>query len=251
LRNKYLFRLLLILPIVILASAQNCGQAPQAILEPNVLNFGEVIYEYTGSTNCKQGEKDMNFKLIATTSKPTVGTFATSNRHFSGSNAKGKFTNSLLGNTDKWDNKIYPSLKARFKPKGLGPLTATMKMDWTATNGKSNEITLKGRGICVEKDKDKDGIPNIYERRSDPNKIDSDGDGIEDGLEDRNRDGLFTNDELDPIKVDTDGDGLNDNVEDKNKNGKKDKGETDGTKKDTDGDSKNDGEDEFPLDPKK
>ena len=48
---------------------------------------------------------------------------------------------------------------------------------------------------------------------TDPNEIDSDGDGLTDGSEDSNLNGVRDADETDPRLVDTDMDGRNDSVE--------------------------------------
>jgi hypothetical protein len=67
---------------------------------------------------------------------------------------------------------------------------------------------------------------------------DSDGDCINDGLEDKNKNGFFERPagETDPTSTDSDGDGLADGAEDKNCNGALDGGETSATNGDTDGD---------------
>ena len=49
---------------------------------------------------------------------------------------------------------------------------------------------------------------------TEPNEADTDGDGLTDGQEDLDRDGLRDPDETDPLNSDTDSDGLNDGVED-------------------------------------
>jgi len=92
------------------------------------------------------------------------------------------------------------------------------------------------------KDTDKGGEPDGSEVRKTGNnpldprddQVDADGDGIKDGLEDKNGNGKLDAWETDPKKKDTDGDGLDDGVEDRNKNGMLDAGETDPTKKDSD-----------------
>jgi outer membrane protein OmpA-like peptidoglycan-associated protein len=103
-------------------------------------------------------------------------------------------------------------------------------------------------------DTDGDGIPDGIEDankngqvdpgETDPTKADSDGDGILDGLEDANQNGKVDPGETDPTKTDSDGDGLPDGLEDKNKNGKCDPGETCGAKKDSDGDGIDDGKED-------
>lgn len=84
---------------------------------------------------------------------------------------------------------------------------------------------------------------------------DSDGDGIPDALEDRNRNGTFEegSNETNFLDVDTDGDGIDDGEEDSNHNGIVDNGETDPRLADTDGDGLDDNEEPgagtSPLDP--
>jgi len=85
-------------------------------------------------------------------------------------------------------------------------------------------------------DVDNDGVNSAVEKnyQSDPNNIDTDGDGIRDGLEIFR---LGTH----PTKRDSDGDGLIDGIEDANRNGIVDKNETDPTQWDTDRDKLCDG----------
>ena len=95
-------------------------------------------------------------------------------------------------------------------------------------------------------DSDGDCIPNALERglvnhSGNPNNPDSDGDGVRDGCEDSNRDGIYQPGEMDPSIVDTDGDGILDGTEDANKNGIFDYGETSAVLVDTDSDGINDG----------
>ena len=100
-------------------------------------------------------------------------------------------------------------------------------------------------------------------------KKDTDGDGLHDGVEDKNKNGKKDTNETDATKKDTDGDGLPDGWtdkngnkkwdpgegEDRNNNGKRDGKETDPLKKDTDGGGEHDGSEVLktkhdPLDPK-
>ena len=102
-----------------------------------------------------------------------------------------------------------------------------------------------------KKDTDGDGLDDGEEvtAKTDPLKKDTDGDGLDDGEEVTNKtdplkkdtdgdgidDGKEVTNKTDPLKKDTDGDGLDDGAEDKNGNGKVDSGETDPLKKDSDG----------------
>ncbi|MDG6225458.1 MAG: transglutaminase domain-containing protein [Candidatus Thermoplasmatota archaeon] len=88
-------------------------------------------------------------------------------------------------------------------------------------------------------DSDGDGIPDYIENaswsRTKWNDPDTDGDGLLDGEEDRNRNGIVDEGETDPANPDTDGDGLSDGVEVRQG--------TDPLKPDTDGDGLWDGYD--------
>ena len=86
-----------------------------------------------------------------------------------------------------------------------------------------------------------DGIEVNGQNPTDPLKADTDGDGLGDGLEDKNKNGALDAGETDPNKADTDGDGLGDGEEDKDKDGTVGDGETDPNKADTDGDGLGDG----------
>jgi len=98
---------------------------------------------------------------------------------------------------------------------------------------------------------------------TDPNRPDTDRDGLKDGDEDKDRNGRFDAGETDPLKDDTDGDGLKDGteiasgsdpvdldsdddgiadgIEDSNQNGRFEMGETSPTTFDSDGDGLSDG----------
>jgi hypothetical protein len=96
-------------------------------------------------------------------------------------------------------------------------------------------------------DSDGDGLPNGVD--PDPTNPDTDGDGLLDGMEDRDADATLDAGETDPRLPDTDGDGLMDGREDRNFNGFREPDETDPRLWDTDGDGISDGEDAAPLDP--
>lgn len=67
----------------------------------------------------------------------------------------------------------------------------------------------------ADEDLDGDGLTNLTEFRlqTRPNDLDTDDDGLSDGDEDRNHDGVIGQDETDPRLFDTDGDGLSDGQE--------------------------------------
>ncbi|MBF0452130.1 MAG: hypothetical protein HQK75_15620 [Candidatus Magnetomorum sp.] len=69
--------------------------------------------------------------------------------------------------------------------------------------------------ILVPVDSDGDGLPDEQELKcsTDPLKIDTDDDGIIDGLEDRNHNCIVDEGETDPTNPDTDGDGIKDGYE--------------------------------------
>ena len=91
-------------------------------------------------------------------------------------------------------------------------------------------------------DGDGDGLPDLIEDKygTDWRVPDSDEDGILDGLEDFDLDGLVDSGESDPRVRDTDGDGLHDPEEDVDLDGERDPGETSPALADTDGDGMDD-----------
>ena len=64
-------------------------------------------------------------------------------------------------------------------------------------------------------DSDKDGLTDGLENTtcSDPNDADTDDDGISDGMEDSNHNGMVDSGETNPCNIDTDGDGIQDGTE--------------------------------------
>ncbi|MBI5545420.1 MAG: hypothetical protein HY901_16160 [Deltaproteobacteria bacterium] len=84
--------------------------------------------------------------------------------------------------------------------------------DGTLDPGESNPLTA---GDCTlgSLDSDGDGLSDVVEvqvTHTDPLKADTDGDGLRDGEEDRNADGVLDAGETDPRSADTDCDGLYD-----------------------------------------
>lgn len=106
-------------------------------------------------------------------------------------------------------------------------------------------------GIC-NSDEDKDSDCRRDDDETDANSADSDGDGIEDGVEDFDQDGEYESDqgETNPLSTDSDSDCVADGAEDKNADGKVDLvgGETDPTAVDSDGDGIEDGEEDYNCD---
>ncbi len=81
--------------------------------------------------------------------------------------------------------------------------------------------------IVVERDSDRDGLSDTVEEDVpclDVENADTDNDGIPDGVEDADRNGVVGVNETDPCKWDSDGDGLRDGEEDANRNGLRDSG---------------------------
>ncbi|MFP2926618.1 adventurous gliding motility lipoprotein CglD [Pyxidicoccus sp. 3LG] len=115
-----------------------------------------------------------------------------------------------------------------------------------------NGETDPRRSDCVAlvRDSDFDGISDAVETSTgtNPARADTDGDGLEDGLEDENKNGRVDANETNPRLTDTDCDGLQDGGgqggfqgEDLNGNGRVDGFEPDPTNPDTDGDGLLDG----------
>ncbi len=97
--------------------------------------------------------------------------------------------------------------------------------------------------VLPDVDEDADGLVTALETMLGTSAIDSDSDddGLLDGEEDRNRNGVLDAGETSPTMADTDGDGLLDGIEDKNANGVVDAGETDPMDDDSDNDGLLDG----------
>ncbi len=90
--------------------------------------------------------------------------------------------------------------------------------------------------LAIGIDQDEDGLNGALEKnaKTDPHSIDTDHDGLDDGLE-------VPRLRSDTLLTASDGDGLPDSTEDKNKNGRTDIGETDALQRDTDHDGLCDG----------
>jgi hypothetical protein len=115
--------------------------------------------------------------------------------------------------------------------------------------GETSPLDATDCGSSLQ-DSDGDGVPDATEVAygTDKNNPDTDGDGLVDGVEDRNKNGQFELGETNPRKKDSDCDGLLDGPdqssfkgEDLNANGVINAGETDPSLRDTDGDGLADG----------
>ncbi|MFY0584069.1 adventurous gliding motility lipoprotein CglD [Cystobacter fuscus] len=116
--------------------------------------------------------------------------------------------------------------------------------------GETNPKKAGDCGGATGVDSDQDGISDDVEKANgtNPNNPDTDGDGLRDGQEDRNRNGQVDPGETNPRSKDSDCDGLLDGPnqgsflgEDLNASGGRDSGETDPANRDTDGDGLVDG----------
>ncbi|MBT9559466.1 MAG: hypothetical protein IV100_25780, partial [Myxococcales bacterium] len=104
---------------------------------------------------------------------------------------------------------------------------------------------------CIDDDDDGDDVTDAFEATlgTDPLVTDSDGDGLDDGVENANHDGVKDDDETDGTLADTDGDGLDDGFEVATcygPNGACDP--TDALLADTDGDGLSDGDEDVDAD---
>jgi len=76
-------------------------------------------------------------------------------------------------------------------------------------------VSTRYIGYTIYSDSDYDGLPDDLENMkcTDPNDADTDEDGIADGIEDKDHDGVVDPGETDPCNIDTDGDGVQDGTE--------------------------------------
>ncbi|MFA5772502.1 MAG: PKD domain-containing protein [Thermoplasmata archaeon] len=120
----------------------------------------------------------------------------------------------------------------------------------TVNDGKVNSSDSVAIMVVSLLDTDNDDIRDSIEKATgtDPYNNDTDGDGLLDGIEDKNCDGIFQRgEETDPRNPDTDGDGFLDGQEDANHSGTVDPTETDPKNPDTDFDGLNDYLDLYPT----
>lgn len=97
-------------------------------------------------------------------------------------------------------------------------------------------------------DTDSDGVGDVQELSYGSNPIvkDTDKDGLNDGVENANRNGAREVTETDALSTDTDQDGIKDGAEDSDQSGDVGVGESDPLTDDTDGDGVKDGQDNCP-----
>ena len=146
-------------------------------------------------------------------------------------------------------------VEVTFAPTLIGPQTAVVTIESNDADESPISVPVTGTGLKDDKDSDNDGLTDETEARmcTDPNVADTDADGLPDGVEDENKNGITDRDattgaflETDPCVADTDGDGILDGTEDADHDGKVLKNgaaflETDPRIPDTDGDGLNDG----------
>ena len=146
-------------------------------------------------------------------------------------------------------------VEVTFAPTLIGPQTAVVTVESNDVDENPMSVPVTGTGLKDDKDSDGDGLTDETEARmcTDPAVADTDGDGLPDGIEDENKNGITDRDpktgvffETDPCVADTDGDGLLDGTEDADHDGKVLKegaafSETDPRIPDTDGDGLDDG----------
>jgi outer membrane protein OmpA-like peptidoglycan-associated protein len=165
------------------------------------------------------------------------------------------------GMDDKWEVTYADPAKGEGPPLDpLSPADANVDGDKDGlTNLQEYHVTRMGEDGKVgpnrtnprAHDSDGDGLDDGVEVfanygtgvvRPDPNDKDSDKDGLGDGLEDANHNGKLDLIETSPVRADTDGDNLADGTEDADRDGKTGPDETDPRKWDSDGDGLGDGE---------
>ena len=129
-----------------------------------------------------------------------------------------------------------------FEPREVGPRFATLVLEVPQGPNQTGKIVvhLVGLATCQNDepsiaDQDGDGLADKDDKDANgaagngpATNPDQDQDGIPDGREDKNGDGVWDREtETDPYKKDSDGDKVADGDEDINKNGKVDEGERD------------------------
>ncbi len=146
---------------------------------------------------------------------------------------------------------VFPhaTMAATYDYDGLNRLNTTTYGDGETVNYAYDKVgNRQTRTETAALDSDDDGLSDATELAggTDPGNADTDSDGIADGIEDLNHNGLLDAGETDPLNSDTDLDGIADGNEDANHNGWLDPGESDPRSGDTDGDGITDSNDICP-----
>ena len=119
------------------------------------------------------------------------------------------------------------------------PYLGVVKDEDTETSIELKSFSIGDGDISETSDADNDGLIDFLELtvcKTHWQNPDTDGDGLLDGIEDANHNGIIDPGETDPLNLDTDADGLPDGIEDANQNGIVDAGETDPLDPDSDDD---------------
>ncbi len=98
---------------------------------------------------------------------------------------------------------------------GLNRLVRMAQLDGTVVVYTYDDVGNRTSKAVSLLDSDGDGLPDSIENSfcTDPNDADTDDDGISDGNEDTNHNGVWDTNETNPCAIDTDGDGIQDGTE--------------------------------------
>jgi len=126
------------------------------------------------------------------------------------------FTDQSIGEITSWlwdfgDNETSTEQSPSHTYNAAGLYTVIL----TVTGPGGSDAETKPDHVWVWQDSDSDGLPDSLEDTTctNPNEPDTDNDGIIDGIEDANHDGVVDPTETDPCNNDTDGDGMPDGWE--------------------------------------
>ena len=113
--------------------------------------------------------------------------------------------------------------------------------DWDSDDDGIADGVETGRTTAIDAECESTWLDADPNTQTNPTVVDTDGDCIADGDEDKNQNGRVDTGESDPNGLDSDGDGIRDQDEDRNCNGVMDMGETSSGLLDSDADGINDG----------
>jgi len=113
-----------------------------------------------------------------------------------------------------WTPTGTKEISLEIKGSEFGPIEHTLSLDFS-DNFYVSAVYPVEINAGEPQDSDGDGLSNPLENSwcTDPHDADSDDDGILDGIEDANHNGVVDEDETDPCNADTDGDGIQDGTE--------------------------------------